>query len=90
MVMQAHNVCAHDRGGVRLQCHTCRDSSKVGIVMREDAFPKLQQVDWQGDCLGRVPRGVEEDASSLLCCKLRMQGSGPLQLMLLIVLKVSS
>ena len=57
-------------------CHTCWDSSEVGIVMRQNALPKVQQFGRQRDCLGWVPGGVEGDASSLLCCKLRMRSTG--------------
>ena len=65
---------AGERGCIWCRCRTCWDSSEVGIVVREDALSKLQQVGWQGDCIAWVPSGVEEDASSLLCCKLHTQG----------------
>ncbi len=42
--------------------------------MGEDALSKLQQVGREGDCIARVPSGVEDDASALLGCKLHMQG----------------
>ena len=46
----------------------------MGIVVGKDALSKLQQVGREGDCIARVPSGVEEDASPLLRCILHMQG----------------
>ena len=56
-----------------LSRHTCRDGSKVSIVLGQYALSKFQQVGWQHDRLGWVPSGVEENASAFLCCKLHMQ-----------------
>ena len=49
---------------------TCWYSSKVGILMRQYALPKVQQILWESHSPGGVPHGVEEDPHPRLCCSL--------------------